>query len=444
MRVGPQAWAQPTRGEQTPSLGFADSGGCMREVARKLGGMSVLVVWWVCALLTTGCLESHAVTCKNGLICGPGNVCDDAHGGCATSSQIAACTGQGQEAACSYPGVSEGACYEGVCLPSGCGNGVMASGEVCDDGNRLHGDGCSADCRSTEACGNGLIDEITGEQCDDANLVDGDTCQSTCRSPRCGDGIQDVAVNEACDMGAANSNAANAACRTNCQLKRCGDGVHDSDEVCEDGNVVFGDGCSGDCKSLETCGSGYLDVAKGEACDPGAAGGSPCRNDCTIPGCGDGVIDTTNGESCDAGASNSNAADAACRTNCQPKRCGDGTKDTGEVCDGGNIVSGDGCSGDCKSLETCGNGYLVINPGRTFPRIRPLATSRQTPPHACVRLSVLRRPHKSLRDSRSAGDRSRTTPAYGQLSARLNVDVAPPKPSTTIWYVRPATAVNVT
>lgn len=27
-----------------------------------------------------------------------------------------------------------------------CGDGVLDSGEVCDDGNNIDGDGCSADC----------------------------------------------------------------------------------------------------------------------------------------------------------------------------------------------------------------------------------------------------------------------------------------------------------
>jgi hypothetical protein len=36
-------------------------------------------------------------------------------------------------------------------------------GEVCDDGNRIGGDGCRADCLGTEACGDGLVD--VGEYC---------------------------------------------------------------------------------------------------------------------------------------------------------------------------------------------------------------------------------------------------------------------------------------
>jgi cysteine-rich repeat protein len=49
----------------------------------------------------------------------------------------------------------------GVCEPA-CGNGVVDPGEVCDDGNTISGDGCSATCNSTEVCGNGILDLGTG------------------------------------------------------------------------------------------------------------------------------------------------------------------------------------------------------------------------------------------------------------------------------------------
>jgi cysteine-rich repeat protein len=44
-----------------------------------------------------------------------------------------------------------------VDLRSACGNGVVDAPEACDDGNRIHGDGCSTDCLSEEYCGNGCI-----------------------------------------------------------------------------------------------------------------------------------------------------------------------------------------------------------------------------------------------------------------------------------------------
>src|SRR5439155_51953 len=171
-----------------------------------------------------------------------------------------------------------------------------------------------------------------------------------------------------CDAGAANSNDPDPPCRQNCQLPRCGDHVVDAlhGEACDDGNNVSGDGCSGDCKSNETCGNDIVDTATGEQCDAGGANSNnpnaPCRPTCQLPKCGDAVIDNAFGEACDMGAMNSNNPDATCRTNCQLARCGDGIKDTmaGEVCDDGNNVSGDNCSADCKSDETCPNG--VVDP----------------------------------------------------------------------------------
>lgn len=45
------------------------------------------------------------------------------------------------------------------------------------------GDGCSADCRSDERCGNGVID--AGEDCDDGDTDDGDGCDSSCVFESC-------------------------------------------------------------------------------------------------------------------------------------------------------------------------------------------------------------------------------------------------------------------
>ncbi len=60
-----------------------------------------------------------------------------------------------------------------------CGNTVIEGNEVCDDGNNVDGDGCSANCLSTEVCGNNLR-ELT-EQCDDGNVAIGDGCDATCQ-----------------------------------------------------------------------------------------------------------------------------------------------------------------------------------------------------------------------------------------------------------------------
>jgi cysteine-rich repeat protein len=121
-----------------------------------------------------------------------------------------------------------------------CGDGSVASGEQCDDGNTDDGDGCSATCQIEEqmgVCGDGTQD--AGEQCDDGNTTDGDGCSSTCQS----------------ETG-----------------PECGDGNQDPDEDCDDGNMVAGDGCEPDCtitpeevvcEDLPAVASGVCEVTSG-------------------------------------------------------------------------------------------------------------------------------------------------------------------------------------
>ncbi|WP_225412302.1 tandem-95 repeat protein [Stigmatella hybrida] len=68
-----------------------------------------------------------------------------------------------------------------VNAPPICGDGHVDPGEVCDDGNRTAGDGCRADCRGLEVCGDGRVDSSTGEQCDDGGTVPGDGCDASCQ-----------------------------------------------------------------------------------------------------------------------------------------------------------------------------------------------------------------------------------------------------------------------
>src|SRR5258706_2462232 len=181
-----------------------------------------------CAL--AGCVQSSSGTC-GALLCSSASVCSPAGDRCVLPSQIDACAGKADADSCSYAGVNLGVCTGGVCLPAGCGNGIVEvdSGEVGDDGNRVSLDGCSADCTSDERCGNGIVDYALGEACD------------------CGDGT--VAVT-GCTM--ANSNSSGAGCRLGCKLAGCGDGIRDPGEICDDGNNTPGDGCRADCQGRWT------------------------------------------------------------------------------------------------------------------------------------------------------------------------------------------------
>jgi len=137
------------------------------------------------------------------------------------------------------------------------------SGELCDDGNNVSGDGCSADCQSLEICGNGYLDWQVGEECDDGNGDDEDSCTTECKRN----------ISET-----------------------CGDGETVPGEACDDGNNEDDDGCAANCSSDETCGNTVIDWLQGEKCDDGNNDdGDQCSADCkTISveaGCGDSDVD---------------------------------------------------------------------------------------------------------------------------------------------------------
>lgn len=236
------------------------------------------------------------------------------------------------------------------CSPYECGDALREGPEVCDDGNTVGGDGCSADCLSDETCGNGVLDGAAGEVCDDGNVNGGDGCSADCGSDEtCGNGILDAVTGEVCDDG---NTTGGDGCSADCGSdESCGNGVLDgaAGEVCDDGNTISGDGCSADCRSDESCGNGVADIAVGEVCDDGnIISGDGCSGDCLIAeGCGNGVLETQFGEICDDG--NESGGDG-CSANCRSdESCGNGIVDdlAGETCDDGNTVDEDECPFDC-------------------------------------------------------------------------------------------------
>jgi cysteine-rich repeat protein len=65
----------------------------------------------------------------------------------------------------------------------------------------------------------------------------------------------------------------------------------------------------------------------------------------------DGAAD---GADCTAGPVSGGCFDRVCL----PRGCGNRVVEPGEMCDDGNQITGDGCSGDCRSTERCGNGFV--------------------------------------------------------------------------------------
>jgi fibro-slime domain-containing protein len=245
-------------------------------------------------------------------------------------------------------GSAGGACGGPDCmkpLPV-CGDGLInQAGEVCDDGNAVGNDGCTAACDqiegsyvcptpgkpcvSTVKCGDGKVGG--NETCDDgvdsktSRPASGDGCSESCQiepgftcpvpnaacRPVCGDGL--IKGREQCDDGSANSTtppAAGDGCDANCQLEpgwicpqggacrhtTCGDQKKEGSEQCDDGNLHPFDGCGPSCALEPKCGTATSPVGS-------------CASSC-----GDGIL---------------LASDQ-------------------EECDDGNTLPGDGCGADCK------------------------------------------------------------------------------------------------
>jgi len=202
-------------------------------------------------------------------------------------------------------------------------------------------------------------------------------------NPICGNGI--LEPGEVCDDGPNNSDAAPNACRTNCREPHCGDGVVDTGETC-DGSNLAANSCVGlgYTKGTLSCGTDCLyDV-----------------RDCTT--CGDGVAEGTNTvsvgyETCDGSdlreqtcisigqANGTLACTASCGWNIEGCTgggpiCGNNIIEGNEVCDDGNQVNGDGCSSDCLSDESCGNGIVDVIKGEEC----DCGTDPNNLPYGCV------------------------------------------------------------
>jgi cysteine-rich repeat protein len=217
---------------------------------------------WVTIQVLAACqIQSSVIQCGD-RICPATTRCYA--GVCANPAALAACNNASNGQDCLVDG-SSGVCSDGLCLIQICGNAAIESGEVCDDGNRRDGDGCSADCASTEACGNGIADP--NEDCD----CGGD---DSSKNPRC---------------SGPNSDLPSAECSRECKSRNCGDGIKNGTEDCDGSDFggatcpsigLYGGtlGCTSACRydvvQCERCGDGI--VNGGEVCDGPTAG--DCSN----------------------------------------------------------------------------------------------------------------------------------------------------------------------
>ena len=107
-----------------------------------------------------------------------------------------------------------------------CGDTVVSSQEVCDDGaDNGNGDGsayggCSSTCVLEPYCGDGEVDTAFGEICDDGLNLGGNasSCAPGCQSlgSTCGDGVTQIQDGEECDDG---NTTDGDGCNASCQLE---------------------------------------------------------------------------------------------------------------------------------------------------------------------------------------------------------------------------------
>lgn len=224
-------------------------------------------------------------------------------------------------------------------MPAQCGNGVVETGEDCDDGDTALDSLCDSSCHAP--CGNGVVDTTIGELCD-PGIADGEgACPATCD-----DG-------DACTADVMSGTACQASCENApITVPVAGDGC------CPDGATMLTDA---DCAA--ECGNGAVET--GEACDTAiAAGPGACPATCN-----DGLactVDTlASAGTCQAACATTNITtpidgDGCCPpgftsihdNDCVPG-CGNGVVEAGEICDTA-IASGAGrCPTSCSDGLSC-------------------------------------------------------------------------------------------
>lgn len=266
---------------------------------------------------------------------------------------------------------------------SGGAGGATATG-ACGDGHLDPGEQCDGDAMGKASCAS-LDQGFAGGTLGCTAKCSFDTSKCTV-GHKCGDGVLDEALGEACDgadlggkdCAAVGFTAGTLACDKACALDTslcttCGDGVVQGAEACDGQNLGKATceslghdggklGCAVDCSAYDEggcadCGNGVAEGA--EDCDGADLAGATCAS--LKLGFDGGVLGCTGACAFDTSKCTS-----------QPL-CGNGKLDGGEACDGpllggatcaalgyagGALSCTAGCMLDASKCLTCGNGAI--------------------------------------------------------------------------------------
>jgi len=267
---------------------------------------------------------------------------------------------------------------------TGCGNGLLDLGEVCDGAAMPQtscaelgyyeqtGDlGCAADCTldlsvCAGSCGDGVIQVAFAEDCEGADLA-GETCATL------GLGAGTLACSDNCRFDTSGCEAA-AVCGDGAVVtpfEQC-DGTDLAGETCESLGYHGGElSCTNECDldlssciSYGRCGDAQIQEMYGEECDGSNLNGQTCEalgyhggqltcaSDCTLDlttceavgRCGDSLVQDSFGEQCDGAALD------------------------GQTCEslghhGGALACDGACVFDISGCEFCGDGVVQAGYG---------------------------------------------------------------------------------
>ncbi|MFT3706057.1 MAG: lamin tail domain-containing protein [Archangium sp.] len=187
-----------------------------------------------------------------------------------------------------------------------CGNARVETGESCDDGNTVDGDGCSASCSNeTTGGGGGTVGGgggttgggggggVTGGGSGGGGGTTGGGGGTTGGGGGTtgGGGGTTGGGGGTTGGGGGTTGGGGGTTGGGGGTPVCGNGVPEGLEDCDDMNMTSGDGCENDCTFTPACGNGKREGS--ESCDDGnLVGGDGCEADCmsftntaTVKGC---------------------------------------------------------------------------------------------------------------------------------------------------------------